>query len=174
MTADALAQSFEASLGALDTLEALQPPSLEVRLGQPCSAPQEAQVPPPPRLFGRSDEAEAIVDTIARASPSYVAVLGGPGIGKTSLATSVLHAPSVLSRFGARRYFVALDAANGRSVCLGLICDAFGIAASSRQVAEKKLAAVLRDGLSLLVLVTSSLSGRRTRVGLMRRVLWHF
>ncbi|EJD42598.1 hypothetical protein AURDEDRAFT_138208 [Auricularia subglabra TFB-10046 SS5] len=80
---------------------------------------------------------------LSGSSSARIAILGGPGMGKTTLAIAVLHHSSLVERFGARRFFVPCDASEGRSNCLSVICDALGITTSQPQLAFRKLRAVL-------------------------------
>lgn len=112
-------------------------------------------IPPFPHLyFGRASETEAVVDRLVGqdSRPAYVAVLGGPGIGKTSLAAAALHSPAVVARFAARRYFVSCDTIADQTTVMSALCGAFGIVASTRRRAETALSRVLAGAPSLLIL----------------------
>lgn len=62
-------------------------------------------------MFGRDRELENLVTKILEAKRSRLAILGPGGIGKTSLALSVLHDSRTHSRFGDDRLFVSCEAA---------------------------------------------------------------
>lgn len=81
-----------------------------------------------------------------------LAIFGGPGMGKTSLALAALHDPAVALRYGDKRIFVACDAGDGLSGCFSILCGALGISMSNRKAAERSLTASMTDGPSLLVL----------------------
>ncbi|KZW00475.1 hypothetical protein EXIGLDRAFT_745540 [Exidia glandulosa HHB12029] len=102
--------------------------------------------------FGRDTETQRIVDLFDADNSAYVAVLGGPGMGKTSFALSVANDPLVKARFGSRRFFVACDAADGQQGCLRVVSAAFGIANASNQATKKRLSAVLEVSRTLLIL----------------------
>ncbi|EJD42771.1 hypothetical protein AURDEDRAFT_126326 [Auricularia subglabra TFB-10046 SS5] len=152
-----------ADLAALFAKRTVQLPAVST-LPTPIYPP----IPPAPQLhFGRATETQAVVDAITQTGRAgRLAILGGPGIGKTALAAAVLHDPAVAERFGARRFFVRCDGAEGRPSCLATIADAFGIAAASPSAALRGLKdalaphpAVLRlDNMPLALVITASLA----------------
>ncbi|KAF8207072.1 hypothetical protein K438DRAFT_1815632 [Mycena galopus ATCC 62051] len=83
-------------------------------------------LPPSPKLFhGREEQLQQVVTTLLSA-PSYVALLGTGGIGKTSLAIAVLHHPAILSKFP-RRFFVSCESTASQSELLAAIGRAIGL-----------------------------------------------
>ncbi|KAG6918380.1 hypothetical protein DXG01_014781 [Tephrocybe rancida] len=72
---------------------------------------QSTRLKSKPRVFGRDGEIKEIVNLIQRPSPARVAILGSGGIGKTSLALSVLHDQQINARFQQRRLFISCEAA---------------------------------------------------------------
>ncbi|KZW02935.1 hypothetical protein EXIGLDRAFT_377911 [Exidia glandulosa HHB12029] len=106
----------------------------------------------PPLFFGRDEEIIAIVRAITSPTGGNVAILGGPGMGKTSTAVTVLHHPVVAARFPARRYFVACDAIDGESGLLAAICTAVGVPAKEHNAAGAALATALGSSRSLVAL----------------------
>ncbi|KAJ7238087.1 hypothetical protein B0H12DRAFT_101366 [Mycena haematopus] len=75
-------------------------------------------LPPKPLLmYGREREKKAIVDILMGTSPARIAILGAGGIGKTTLALSVLYDEQVISRYDSR-YFVACDGVTSAELLL--------------------------------------------------------
>ena len=66
---------------------------------------------PPDRCLGRGAEIAGLVATLTAPQPGAVVVLGGPGIGKTTLTRAVATHPDVIARFAERRWFVPLETA---------------------------------------------------------------
>ncbi|KAJ7120714.1 P-loop containing nucleoside triphosphate hydrolase protein, partial [Mycena crocata] len=79
-----------------------------------------SMLPSEPKIFhGRETELSDILKLFIRTTPR-IAILGPGGIGKTSLARAILHAPQVADKFEQRRFFVACDSASTKAelVCL--------------------------------------------------------
>ncbi|EJD36521.1 hypothetical protein AURDEDRAFT_174388 [Auricularia subglabra TFB-10046 SS5] len=133
-----------AALAALDLQkEALAGVASEAR----ASVQPSTTLPAQPSLhFGRGRETAVLVEVLTQPSQAYVALLGGPGMGKTSLALSVLHEPTVLRHYGGRRFFVSCDAADGQASCLAVIAGSLGISGTDRQTLEKRLVVALAAG----------------------------
>ncbi|KZV62645.1 hypothetical protein PENSPDRAFT_692335 [Peniophora sp. CONT] len=73
--------------------------------------PIPISLPPPPAIFhGRALETDHIVDLIFGKPPARVAVLGSGGIGKTSIALTVLHRPEIKEHFDDGRFFMSCEA----------------------------------------------------------------
>ncbi|KAJ7349632.1 hypothetical protein DFH08DRAFT_996813 [Mycena albidolilacea] len=69
-----------------------------------------SMLPPKPKIFyGRQSEVETIMKMLIQESPR-IAILGGGGMGKTSLAKAILHYPQTLEKFQ-HRFFVSAEAA---------------------------------------------------------------
>src|SRR5882757_10272385 len=76
-------------------------------------------LPPPIKLMiGRDKERCDVVDALLGPMPARVAILGGGGMGKTTLALSTLHDLAVIDRYPSR-YFVPCDAIPSVSALVG-------------------------------------------------------
>jgi hypothetical protein len=68
-------------------------------------------LPSEPKIFhGRESELSEILSLFGQGSPR-IAILGGGGMGKTSLARAVIHCSEITGRFEQQRFFVACDSA---------------------------------------------------------------
>lgn len=85
------------------------------------------RLPPAPRLFGRDAMVEDIVKSLLIVPPSPIPILGGPGIGKTTVSLAAFHDPRVADKFGARRYFVRCDPATTAEGLNGEIARTIGL-----------------------------------------------
>ncbi|KAJ7493561.1 hypothetical protein FB451DRAFT_1020432 [Mycena latifolia] len=78
-------------------------------------------LPSEPKIFhGRELEVVAIIQQFKQQIPR-VAILGGGGMGKTSLARAILHHPEITARYDQYRVFVACDAASSSVQLAALI-----------------------------------------------------
>ncbi|KAJ7495121.1 hypothetical protein FB451DRAFT_1477651 [Mycena latifolia] len=66
-------------------------------------------LPSEPKIFhGRELEVSSIIQQLNQPIPR-VAILGGGGMGKTSLARAILHHPETIAKYQQHRFFVATD-----------------------------------------------------------------
>ncbi len=76
---------------------------------------------------GRDALLADVARRVHRDVPEPVLLLGGAGIGKTTVALAVLHAPASVKRFGGRRYVAALDTSSGTEAAVVEISRALGV-----------------------------------------------
>ncbi|KAG6844166.1 hypothetical protein H0H87_009285 [Tephrocybe sp. NHM501043] len=62
----------------------------------------------PELMIGRDEEKFQVIDTLLHKSPPRIAILGAGGMGKTTLALSVLHNPEIVDRYSSR-YFISCE-----------------------------------------------------------------
>ncbi|EJD53480.1 hypothetical protein AURDEDRAFT_179946 [Auricularia subglabra TFB-10046 SS5] len=150
---DELSRNVAAPFVSSAALRDLQETRLKLSSEATVSKDPVTKLPPAPQqFFGRTSEITAIVDVLGGQSADHVAILGGPGLGKTALALSVAHQPAVVARFGCRRYFIPCDGSEGQPSCLTILGGAFGVGGSSTKTIRKKLTAILSSGPSLIIL----------------------
>ncbi|KZV62632.1 TPR-like protein [Peniophora sp. CONT] len=113
----------------------------------PASNPVFIILPPPPAIFhGRAREVDHIVNLILDKSPARVAILGSGGIGKTSIALTVLHRPEVEGRYGEGRFFMSCEAVSTAEGVLQELLKTFRLAvdAQNRVTPRDQLVSHLR------------------------------
>ena len=65
---------------------------------------------PPPKFYGRTTELPFYVDALCtKPEPKAAAICGTGGIGKTALASKILHHPDIETRFDTRRFFITCE-----------------------------------------------------------------
>jgi hypothetical protein len=106
---------------------------------------------PKPEIFGRDDVIETIVDALLNGQTTLIA--GGPGMGKTAVATAALYDQRVVSHFGRRRVFASLETATESRAILVKLVETLGSPPTGDEIslfriieaaaAETPLAAIL-------------------------------
>jgi hypothetical protein len=82
---------------------------------------------PPVRCFGREKDADDLIAALTASFGVAVAVLGPPGIGKTTLSRQVASNPQIIARFKKRRWLVELQAATDTEALRTAIIRAVGL-----------------------------------------------
>ncbi|KAH7092786.1 hypothetical protein BKA62DRAFT_65768 [Auriculariales sp. MPI-PUGE-AT-0066] len=103
-------------------------------------------------LVGRNMEQRTILNQIHTApasSPARVIILGGGGMGKSTLALSIVNHPSIVEKFGEHRFFASCESAISASGLISDLASHFGISGDQLQ---KRLLAALRSTKLLIVL----------------------
>ncbi|KAJ7482675.1 hypothetical protein FB451DRAFT_1029882, partial [Mycena latifolia] len=77
-------------------------------------------------FHGRELEVATIIQQLDQQIPR-IAILGGGGMGKTSLARAILHHPQITARYNQHRFFVACDAASSSVHISALIGPQVGL-----------------------------------------------
>ena len=85
------------------------------------------RLPPKPDLVDREAEVAALVDAWLATPPVPVAVLGAPGIGKSTICLAALHDAQVAERFPDRRWFVRCDGITSADALLSSLAAELGV-----------------------------------------------
>jgi tetratricopeptide (TPR) repeat protein len=82
----------------------------------------------PPRCMGREEDLKSVVGALTATSTAIaVLILGGPGMGKTTLTREAANDPTVIARFGNRRWLVELETAVDAQIFETAIAKALGL-----------------------------------------------
>ena len=147
VTAGKVASPEQLELLLLQALQETRPPD-----GPPAAAGR-GRLPARPDLVGRDGEVAALVQAWLAVPPEPVAVLGAPGIGKSTICLAALHDGQVRERFGDRRWFIRCDGATSAGALLSGLAAELGVTGDgSPGGAAERVCAVLGAGLAVVVL----------------------
>ena len=108
------------------------------------------RLPACPHCFGREHEVGDLVETVLADTPEPTVILGGPGIGKTTISLVALHYGRVTEVYGPRRWFVRCDGAKSADALMREIARAIGLRIGPNL--KVRLFMALEKGKALLVL----------------------
>ena len=131
-------------------LQALQ--ETRPQAGQAAGAKHGSRLPARPDLVGREEEVAALVAAWLATPPEPVAVLGAPGIGKSTICLAVLHDGQVKERFGDRRWFIRCDGATSAAALLSGLAAELGVTGDGSGSVTDQVCEALGTGLGVLVL----------------------
>jgi tetratricopeptide (TPR) repeat protein len=113
-------------------------------------APAVPRLPPPRHCFGREEAVAQALAAILAKPAAPLAILGPPGVGKTTVALAALHEPRVVKRYRSRRFFVRADGVGGRDALMTAIAATVGLEAGPGL--EQRTWRELERGTALLML----------------------
>jgi hypothetical protein len=119
---------------------------------RPPAAARHGRLPAQPNLVGREAEVAALVGAWLATPPEPVAVLGAPGIGKSTICLAALHNDQVIDRFGDRRWFVRCDGATSAEALLSGLAAELGVTGDAPGGVVDRVCMVLAEDLAVLVL----------------------
>ncbi|WP_437710195.1 hypothetical protein WMF45_36120 [Sorangium sp. So ce448] len=101
-------------------------------------------------FVGRNFQVEELVHALLGEAAARIIVLGAGGIGKTTLTLAALHQREIEERYGARRWFVRLDAAATADDAAKNIREVLGLSSSGDPLTEVKAALANAPGVLVL------------------------
>jgi tetratricopeptide (TPR) repeat protein len=106
---------------------AVAPPAPATAASSAGADPAVPRLPPPRHCFGREDAVLEAVTAVLAKPAAPLAILGPPGVGKTTVAVTALHDPRVVRRYRSRRFFVRADGVGGRDALVAAVASALGL-----------------------------------------------
>lgn len=117
----------------------------------PGSKPQLQIRPRSIRCFGRTREVESLTRRVLRSPGKPLGILGGPGIGKSTIAQSLVRRPEVLERFGDDILFVRCDAVRSAEILAQTLCRTLGVEPAEDESARLVFLRELKDDPTLII-----------------------
>ena len=131
----------------LQALQETRPPAPHPGTDRPGTG-----LPAAPDLVGRDAEVAALAGAWLAVPPRPVAMLGAPGIGKSSICLAALHQQEVADRFGGRRWFVRCDGATSAGALVSGLAAELGVIGDGPGDVGERVRGVLGAGPAVVVL----------------------
>lgn len=112
--------------------KAAQSGSVAAASQRSASRVETSAFPPSGKVIGRQETVAALSGAAITAG-ARILVLGGPGLGKTTVAIAVGNTRQVLARFGRRRWFVPLDDIQDVAALRDRVASRLGIGLDPRE-----------------------------------------
>lgn len=131
----------------------------------PALAPQRIESRPtkPLRCLGRDDDLALVVAGLTASSGAIaILVLGGAGMGKTTLTRQAANEPAVVARFDERRWFVELETAPDAMSVETAIVTALGLDPAQTKISAALAQLAAAPGLLVLDNLETPFEGTQT------------
>jgi SIR2-like domain/NB-ARC domain len=133
-------------------LRQLAPARDDAAAAVPPPATPIQRLPPRPLCVGRDDALAALVGALIERSCT-VAVLGPPGIGKSTISVAAAHDERVVERFGAQRWFIRCDGITSASTLLTAVAEELGVPTDDGPAATLDSVVRTLDGEAALIVL---------------------
>ena len=109
------------------------------------------RLPPKPLCIGRDTQVNDLVKTLLSDHPEPTPIVGGPGMGKSTVSLYALYDPMVKECYKDRRYFVRCEVASSRPTLVQAIAKEIEVSLSGSDL-EPRVLAKLERAPAVLVL----------------------
>ncbi|KZO90401.1 hypothetical protein CALVIDRAFT_394907 [Calocera viscosa TUFC12733] len=111
-------------------------------------------LPPKPEIFhGREAVMQQLKNSLLQDEGMRIAILGSGGIGKTTMATIMIHDPDIEAKFGTRRIFLRCEAMTSADGIVSGLAAALNVAADGNNNLLRSVVQYLRDTKAPVLLV---------------------